>query len=307
MERPPGAPDRHVRVTQRPAAPVQSGEIRGYEDSDGAVRGAAPSRGYQVFARYTSVGHNSTRLRPWHHRVDAPTLEGSRAASGPRSPRKHDDHSELVRNSTSPRGARRHFLGELSREESEPTRGHAADGERAHPQGPLARPRRSRGWVSLAVLGLVVVLMRLRKHEEVPQVFDEQDRHLDGQTLEFTKLRQQLVYYVAGLATALLAFVGVLARDNKTISGDGVALAVVGVAGLVAVAATVQALRNQHRSFQRNLRYASQGRKWENLSPREKHAWDSVNRASTRWFNAALAAVVIEFAAVGYVVWLLAR
>src|SRR5205823_3669167 len=103
------------------------------------------------------------------------------------------------------------------------------------------------------------------------------DLKLDDQTLEFTKLRQQLIYYVAGLAAALLAFVGtIITRDTSPVQHQRSGVTLVGVFGFATVALSVRCLLKQHRSFQLHLRNRTSRITYEQLKPMDQRVWDRV-------------------------------
>lgn len=148
-----------------------------------------------------------------------------------------------------------------------------------------------------AIVGLTTVRVaraRSRKSRN-HDAFDEHDWQVERSALEFTKLRQQLAYYVAGLSAAILAYIGLLARVPENLGPLRGLIAMGALIGVATVGTSIASLVFQHESMMLNLRYSAQRRKPQSLNKREMKEWDRANRRGTRAGTASLIFLALQF------------
>lgn len=159
--------------------------------------------------------------------------------------------------------------------------------------------------VALLAAGVPSILRCAADNQSEPgaqPAFDEHDWKVESSAMEFTRPRQQLVYYVAGLSSALLAYLGTLV-DGVQQSDAKWPFGAAAIAGVICVGSAVWSLRQQHRSIRLNLRYSAQRRRYAALTPAEQADWDRVNQGASWALTLAMIALAGQFTMVACSVW----
>lgn len=138
---------------------------------------------------------------------------------------------------------------------------------------------------------------------EPPTRDEDYGLRIDEQVAQFLQAKQRLSYFFITAAVTVIGFVVTFVAGNFSKAGIGPLtrvdawLVVAGsIAGLMAAGATLLALNFGHRSFALHVGYRYVHKAYEDLTPSQQQAWDTINRWSNRLALAAFILLFIEIA-----------
>lgn len=135
---------------------------------------------------------------------------------------------------------------------------------------------------------------------------DGYDLSIDTQVQEFTKLKQQLTYFIVSASVAVIVFAVNLAKDIVADDDQLRLLAIASIAGVGAAGCALLNLHLQLSSYRLHLKYRTAGvRDFTQLPRDDREAWDRLNGRAAKLLTASFGFLATEILFAAWFMWLL--